>query len=213
LPYLAPDYLRQEISPQELEAIRRRYNLPERYLFYPAQFWPHKNHKRLIEAVGQLAARHPDLNLVLAGSAEGGIRTQTYRDTMEAAARLGIAVRILGLDYVPNDDMAALYASAEALVFPTFFGPTNIPILEAWALGIPVITSRIRGVTEQVGDAGLLADPLQADEIADAIERIWSNPALRLELIERGRRRLALYDTPQFDARLARILERIEGMA
>jgi glycosyltransferase involved in cell wall biosynthesis len=206
LPYLPPDYLRQSISADEWQAVRKRYALPNRYLFYPAQFWPHKNHRRLVEAVGMLAAAHDDMHLVLVGSASGRLRAAAYSSMRQAAERMGVTARIHNLGYVPNADMAALYAGAVALVFPTFFGPTNIPVLEAWALGIPVITSRIRGVTEQVGDAGLLADPTAPQDIAAAIARVWTDATLRATLAARGRARLSLYDAPQFDARLADIL-------
>ena len=82
---------------------------------------------------------------------------------MNTARELKVDRQIRHLGYVPANDMAALYANAEALVMPTFFGPTNIPILEAWGLGCPVITSDIRALREQAGDAALLADPNSAD--------------------------------------------------
>ena len=210
LPFLPPDYLRQPVTPRERNAVRQRYQLPQRYLFYPAQFWPHKNHLRLVEAIKEVVARHPDLHLVLAGSTTGSLRAATFATVRQMADQLGIAARIRSLGYVPNADMGALYAESVSLVFPTFFGPTNIPIIEAWALGVPVVTSRIRGVTEQVGDAGLLADPKDVQDIARAIERIWTDDALRKSLAERGREKLARYDVPQFDSQLADILDRLE---
>ena len=209
LPYLPPDYLRHSITKEERDGVRRRHKLPPRYLFYPAQFWPHKNHQRLIEAVASLAGEHADLHLVLAGSARGNARAAACAAALQTADRRGIASRIHNLGYVPNVDMAALYAEAVALVFPTFFGPTNIPILEAWALGVPVMTSRIRGVTEQVGDAAVLANPSDTSEIAAAIEHLWTDAVLRADLIQSGREKLAMYDVPQFDSRLDAIIDRI----
>ena len=208
LPFLPPDYLQRQVSPDERKAVRQRYGLPQRYLFYPAQFWPHKNHKRLVEAVARLAPRHGDLQLVLAGTAAGRLRESTQRDALEVAARQGIESRIHLLGYVPNADMAPLYAEAEALVFPTFFGPTNIPILEAWAHGCPVVTSAIRGIREQVGEAALLADPNNAESIADSVERVWTDAALRSRLARLGTERLGQYGHRAFDARLASILRR-----
>lgn len=210
LPYLSPNYLRSSVTEAERAAVRKRYKLPERYLFYPAQFWPHKNHARLVTAIGSLTARHRDIALVLVGSAGGDIRAATYENICQLIRQMGIASNVHHLGYVPDGDMAALYTGADALVFPTFFGPTNIPILEAWALGLPVMTSRIRGIVEQVGDAALLADPSDASEIAEVIERLWIDSALRSDLVRRGRERLSLYDTAQFDARLDAILNRME---
>jgi len=96
---------------------------------------------------------------------------------------------------VPDEDMSGLYAGAVALVIPLFLAIANIPILEAWAFSCPVLTSDIRGVREQVGDAGLLVDPYSVEAIAGGIYRLWTDEALCGELAEQGRRRLANYST------------------
>ena len=87
---------------------------------------------------------------------------------------------------------------------PTFFGPTNIPVLEAWAFGCPVLTSDIRGVREQVGDAALLADPTSVEAIADGIHRLWTDRELGHTLSNLGRRRLAAYTPEDYLRRLMR---------
>jgi len=92
------------------------------------------------------------------------------------------------------------------LVMPTFFGPTNIPVLEAWAFGCPVLTSDIRGVREQVGDAALLADPTSVEAIADGIHRLWTDPELGRTLSDLGRRRLAAYTPEDYLRRLIEII-------
>jgi len=111
------------------------------------------------------------------------------------------------LGYVPDEDMASLYAEATGLVMPTFFGPTNIPILEAWAFGCPVITSDIRGVQEQVGDAGLLVDIRSVEAIAAGMLRVWRDDLLREELAKRGRRRLESYSPEEFQRRLSDVVQ------
>jgi glycosyltransferase involved in cell wall biosynthesis len=118
------------------------------------------------------------------------------------AERCGVADQIHVLGFVNDDELAALYAGARALVMPTFFGPTNIPLLEAWALGCPVLTSDIPGVREQMGDAALLVDPRRVDLIADGIRRLWTDDALRTSLAHRGAQRLALYGPADFRTRL-----------
>lgn len=207
LPYVPPPYLWNEVSPEERTRARIAYELPERYLFYPAQLWPHKNHVRLVQAIGLLKdTRKFEVHLVLSGSASGGIRTQVRRDMMREAQRLGVAAQIHYLGYVPNNDMSALYAGAVGLVMPTFFGPTNIPIREAWLLGCPILTSDIRGIREQVGDAGLLVDPSSVEALADGIRRIWEDERLRADLSGRGKQRLAAYGLKEFRASLAAII-------
>jgi glycosyltransferase involved in cell wall biosynthesis len=117
---------------------------------------------------------------------------------------LGEQVRFLG--YVPDEDLFPLYGLALALVMPTFFGPTNIPNLEAWSLGCPLITSDVRGLHEYVGDAGVLVDPRDDRSIAEGIWRVHADPELRLRLAERGREKVAAWTPRDFVARLRAVL-------
>ena len=94
-----------------------------------------------------------------------------------------------------------------ALVIPTFFGPSNVPSLEAWSLDCPVITSNVRGLPEQVGDAELLIDPRDENSIADAVWQIYSNVSLRQTLVECGRRKIAVWTPHDFAARLNHFAE------
>jgi glycosyltransferase involved in cell wall biosynthesis len=126
---------------------------------------------------------------------------------MSVAHEWGVAEQIRYLGYVPDEDMSAMYAGAAALVMPTFFGPTNIPVLEAWAFGCPVLTSDIRGIREQVGDAAVLADPRSVEAIAEGIERLWTDDGLRRRLVERGRQRLSAYTPEDYRRRLIDIVE------
>jgi glycosyltransferase involved in cell wall biosynthesis len=209
LPFLPAAKAARAIDAQDVKRVRARYELPQRFLFYPAQLWPHKNHIRVVEALGLLEySERLDIPLVLVGSAAGAIRKNARRNLARRAEELGIAGRIRHLGYVPDADIAPLYAAAEALVMPTYFGPTNIPILEAWAQGCPVITSDIRGVREQAGDAALLADPDSTEELASCIKRIWLDKGLAADLATRGRKRVGSYTRLDFSDRLAHILDR-----
>ncbi len=207
LPFLPAWYLADDISESERRRVRMVYDLPERYLFYPAQFWPHKNHLRIVQALGLLKQEHRlRIPVVLCGSNAGGIREQTFHETMSLSCQLGIGKDIHYFGYVPDEDMSAMYAEAEALVMPTFFGPTNIPILEAWAFGCPVLTSDIRGIREQVNDAAILVDPRSVDAIADGIYQLWIDESLTRRLADLGRRRLASYTADDYRQRLLAIL-------
>ncbi|MBM3801341.1 MAG: glycosyltransferase [Acidimicrobiia bacterium] len=90
---------------------------------------------------------------------------------------------------------------------PTFFGPTNIPVLEAWALGCPVLSSDIRGIREQVGGAGLLVNPRDPDAIAQGLLTLWTDAAERQRCIEAGRQRFAGYSAGDFARRLTAAIE------
>ena len=155
------------------------------YLFYPAQFWAHKNHVNLLHALRLL---HDDYGLqyqlVFAGADHGN--ESTVREVV-AELRLGGHVRFLG--FVPQDDLVALYRGAEALTYVTFFGPDNLPPLEAYALGCPVVASDVPGAAEQLGAGALLVRPDSPREIAQAIKRLRDDTALRDRMRAEGRRR------------------------
>jgi glycosyltransferase involved in cell wall biosynthesis len=201
LPYVAPAYMHAGIPPPGFDG---RYRLPGQFLFYPAQFWEHKNHLRLLEAMAMLRPELPDLHLVLAGSPKNA-----YHRVREATTQLGLSDRVLVLGYVPDEDMPELYRRALALVMPTFFGPTNIPPLEAMAVGCPMAVSNIYAMPEQVGDAALLFDPRSADGIAASIRRLASEPDLRHRLATAGRERAQQWGQSQFNARFGAIIESI----
>jgi glycosyltransferase involved in cell wall biosynthesis len=207
LPFLPAYYLATDISQSERQRVRTAYHLPERYLFYPAQFWPHKNHTRIVQALGLLKQEHGlKMPVVFCGSYDGEIRERTFREVMALRSQLGLEAEILYLGRAPDGDMSGLYAGAAALVMPTYFGPTNIPVLEAWAFGCPVITSDIRGIREQVGDAALLVDPTSVEAIADGIYRLWTDRELGRTLSDLGRRRLAAYTPKDYLCRLVEII-------
>jgi glycosyltransferase involved in cell wall biosynthesis len=147
-----------------------------------------------------------EVHVVLCGTHSGALRTRVYRDMMQEAERLRVGNRLHYLGYVPNEAMSALYAEAAGLVMPTFFGPTNIPVMEAWLFGCPVMTSNIRGIREQVGDAGLLVDPRSVEAIADGMSRLWEDSGLRTELAQRGSRRVTQYTLQDFTAKLTAIM-------
>ena len=207
LPFLPACYLQEEISQEERKRVRAMHGLPERYLFYPAQFWPHKNHKRIVEALALLRDRGTRVDVVFCGSHTGDILKRTHREVMRLASSLGIEDNIHYRGYVGDEDMSGLYAEAAALVMPTFFGPTNIPVLEAWSLGCPVITSGIRGIREQVQDAAILVDPRSVESIAEGISKIWMDEHLAKDLVRRGQDRLATYTPDDYRKRLIDILE------
>ncbi len=202
LPYIAPSYIYDYAGANDA-TVRARYYLPEKFLFYPAQFYQHKNHGTLLDALARMRATHPGVKLALVGARE----RNGYDEVRRRVDKLGLHDNVLFLGYAPDGDMAALYSTARALVMPTFFGPTNIPQLEAFALGCPVATSRIYGIPEQVGDAALLFDPSSADEILDAMVRLWTDDALCAELARRGRRHAAAWGPPQFQERFREIIE------
>ena len=207
LPFVPPPHITVADPDEQVRQVRKKFSLPERYFFYPAQFWPHKNHEGIIRAIGLLRARgRQDIFVVFCGSHDGPAFASTHRVVMRLSADLGVSRQLTTLPYVPDALMPGLYLGSAGLVMPTFFGPTNIPILEAWRLGRPVITSDIRGIRRQAGDAALLVDASSPEDLADAMQRLWDDGSLALRLVEAGRQRDASWTADDFAARLREIL-------
>jgi glycosyltransferase involved in cell wall biosynthesis len=201
LPFVAPRYLHDGASDEPLS-----FATPPKFLFYPAQFWTHKNHERLLRALAAAKSQAQDIFLVLVGS-----KKNNYARIEALIGELGLDENVVNLGYVENRHMGALYRRARALVMPTFFGPTNIPPLEAFACGCPVAAADVYGMREQVGNAGLLFNPSSVDEIADALIRLWNDDDLHAELVRKSRAAAERWGAVQFGARLLEIVESVRG--
>ena len=203
----------------EIQAVRARLQLPEKFLFYPAQFWAHKNHLRLIEAFREVAAEVPDVNLVLTGKPRpiGHARRRSkaarsspeYQAAMSAIEKFGLNERVLHLGYVEQDDLQAIYRLATALVMPSLFESVSIPIYEAFQVGTPVVASNVLAIPEQVGDAGLLFDPTSVHSIKEAILKILKDPQAARLLAKKGQYRMSEMTPERFGAQLEGLLQEL----
>ena len=202
LPYVAPLYLDKEKS--HLNTLQ--YDLPPKFFFYPAQFWKHKNHEILIRAIESVLHKIPDMKMVFAGSPKNN-----YEEVKTIVSKLSLSDHIIFIGYIPDQDMASIYRRARALVMPTYFGPTNIPPLEAFSSGCPVAISGIYGIPEQVGNAALLFNPSNRIEIADVLYRLWTDDNLCNELSQRGLQQYKLWNQHHFNERFLAIMEYITG--
>jgi len=165
-----------------VENITEKYHLPKRFLFYPAHFWHHKNHIRLIKSLKLIQQTHrAKIYLILVGYPK-----ESYEKVLNLINKLNMNDQIIHLGYVSDEDLVALYKKAVALVFPSLFGPTNIPPLEAMVLGTPLLCSNVLSMPEQVGDAGLLFDPNNIKDMAKKIYKIWIDNNLTKRLIQKG---------------------------
>jgi glycosyltransferase involved in cell wall biosynthesis len=162
-----------------------------RYLFYPAQFWAHKNHATLLEAVAVLSRDGGEpYELALVGSDKGQLD-----HAVSVARTAGVSELVHFLGFVETEDVVALYQHAHALTYVSFFGPENLPPLEAFALSCPVVAVDIPGAREQLGDAALLVPPVDATALAGAVRQL-EDPLLRARQVERGGLRAARF-TPE----------------
>jgi glycosyltransferase involved in cell wall biosynthesis len=154
-----------------------------RFFFYPANFWPHKNHEVLLIAlqIYRNRAGAAAWDLVLTGGDDPRRRT-----LQELAVALGIDDHVFFNGHVSEEELAHLFSSGSALVFPSLHEGFGIPPLEAMKLGIPVVTSDAGSLREVVGDAGLLIDPRKPSQLAEAMGKLASSEQLQADLRCRG---------------------------
>ncbi|MBN1995828.1 MAG: glycosyltransferase family 4 protein [Anaerolineae bacterium] len=182
----------QPLEQTTLAQIKTRYNLPPDYFFYPAASFPNKNHCRLLQAFHKLTLSYPKLKLVLTGMAN-----TAEADLQKIISDLDLRAKVLQLGYVPYHHLPYLYAQATALVFPSLFEGYGIPVLEAMAIGCPVICSNTTSLPELVGEAALMVNPMDVEALTEAMRRILQDEMLRQRLVEKGRQQVAKFSWPQ----------------
>lgn len=185
IPYIPPGYVYdfKDMKADEAENILKKYNLPDNFIFYPAQFWYHKNHLRLIKALQIIKEeKHTEVKLVLTGNP--GANNDNFRKVMDLVKGAKMESQIFHLGYVDDKEIVALYKKSTALVFPTLLEPTNIPPLEALVLGKPVLCSFFLENKKQVGNAGVFYDPFSERDMAEKIYQFWNNEELKKRLVE-----------------------------
>ncbi|GDX36829.1 hypothetical protein LBMAG18_13400 [Alphaproteobacteria bacterium] len=158
--------------------------IKNKYFFYPAQFWPHKNHIAILNAFKILIEKNEDFKnfkIVFTGSDKGN---QKY--IKEKTKEIGLENYVNFLGFVSKEQIIALYQNAFALIYPSMFGPDNIPPLEAMALKCPVISSNARGMEEQLQNCALFFNPLDSKDLVNRILELYNNPKLADELVIKG---------------------------
>ncbi len=177
----------------------------EPFALYPAQMWAHKNHLTLLRAWKNLRRRKGwSMKLVLPGHDYGN---GSY--LKQEAKKLGVEDLVEFPGFMPREALLDLYRRATLMVYPSLFGPENLPPLEAFALGCPVIASAIPGAEEQLGDAALLVDPLDDAAWAEAISRLADDSELQNLLIRKGNARALSFSGEDFARRILAMLDEI----
>lgn len=188
--YLAADPLFQRLHDDAcLDVVRARYGTGERFMLFAGSLKPTKNLRAVIEAYGRLrradAVRH---RLVLVGD-----KAWLMDDVFAAARETGYANDLIFTGYVPAADLVALYNAADLFVHPSLFEGFGLPVLEAMACGAPVVTSNTSAVPEVVGDAAVMVNPRDVEELAGAMARVLNDDALRARLSAAGLERAATF--------------------
>ena len=186
-------------SKSELENIRKKYNLPQNYILYLGTIEPRKNIERIVKSFKRYKQEiNDDLKLVIVGK-----KGWKYDNIMKLIESMGTDIIITG--YIDEEDKVPIYKLAQIFVFPSLYEGFGMPILEAMASGTPVITSNISSMPEVAGNAGILVDPFDENEIFGAYKKILSDEKLKKEMVQRG-----LEQTKKFEwKKSVEILEKI----
>lgn len=189
---------------------RQAYGFEGDYVFYPAQFWAHKNHVYLLQALHLLAQQHGvRLHAVFAGGDAGG----TQGHVRALAHSLGLQDRIHFAGFVPDQDMPQLYRQALAMVMPTYFGPTNLPPLEALHLGTPVVYPRPLAVASGLQDVVRCIELDNPQSLVDVLLSLVRDKAAGVPLLDAHAARAVLAKLDDDEARLAVLESVLAGFA
>jgi glycosyltransferase involved in cell wall biosynthesis len=166
------------------QAVRDRHGVDGPFILFVSTIEPRKNVPTLLRAAWQLVECYKeDVRVVLAGG-----KGWLYEDVFAVVDELKMDSRVHFVGRVPSEDLLYLYNAAEMLAHPAFYEGFGLPPLEAMACGLPVIVSNVASLPEVVGDAGLLIDPHEVDELTVSMWRLLNDSELRQEMREKGLR-------------------------
>lgn len=189
--YLAPSEIYKKLEDKEkIEDVKKKYGITKKYLLFVGTIEPRKNIIRLIDAFILIKNKIPELQLVICGQI-GWKSKIFYKKMAEIPEKITKDIILTG--YVPIYEMPYLYNGCEVFVYPSLYEGFGLPVIEAMACGVPVITSNISSLPEVAGNAGILVNPYNIEEIVYAIEKILTNVELRNELINKGLERAKLF--------------------
>ncbi|HKH71797.1 MAG TPA: glycosyltransferase family 1 protein, partial [Vicinamibacterales bacterium] len=199
------DRLGEPLRDEEIGQVRERYQLNDPFVLYAGNIKPHKNLERLIEAFHMLRRGGLEqVKLLIIGD-----EVSQYATLRRAVHRHKLHKHVRFFGFVPDKTLAALYRLASVFVFPSLYEGFGLPPLEAMASGTPVITSNVSSLPEVVGDAALLIDPYDSAEIANAVRRVLTEPALAADLRQRGLARVKDFSWERSVARVRDIYQEV----
>jgi len=177
-PFEIPNYLKKS----KVIEIYKKYQLPKKkFIFYPAQFWEHKNHLNLIKAFNLIQKKIDNINLVLVGTEKNNLLK-----IRKKISNLNLSKKVFILGYVHERDMFSFYKKALMTSFVSFCGPTNIPPLESIFAGCPLLCSNVYGMKKQLGNGAIYVNPHSYKDIYKKMLIIIQNNNIRKKIIKNG---------------------------
>lgn len=167
---------------QALKAIQSKYNLHDPYFFYIGTIFPRRNVPILIKAFKQVVAKHKEAKLLIVGQNH----LMPKINLLKMVDELGLMNHIIWKTYVPEEDLVPLYCAAWGLVYPSTYEGFGLPVLEAMACGVPVITTWYSSIPEVAGDAAMYINPYNLNELAQGMIDLLEDNRLRAQMREKG---------------------------
>jgi glycosyltransferase involved in cell wall biosynthesis len=187
------------------KVLSETYGLKFPFALFLGTLEPRKNIPNLLRAFAVVQERIPH-DLVLVGQ-----KGWKWEPIFEEMKKLNIESRVRWVGYVPDQERVLFYNGADFLVYPSWYEGFGMPLLEAMQCGCPVIASRVSAMPEVVGQAGLLVDPGNTEDLSEALLRLANEPGLREELIEAGRIRSANFSWEDSARLTLNVFEKIIG--
>ena len=182
---LGPSITPESVDDALLDEVTSCYNVPDSFALFPARTWPHKNHRRLVDALAYVRETHDEtVPLVCTGN-----RNTRLVDPEHTVENLDANQGVYDLGYVEVSHLRALYHLSDLLVYPTLYEGGGLPVLEAWGFDTPVVCSDIPPLRETGGDAVAYVDPTSVEDIGDTIHEVWTDRSRRQQLVKRARDR------------------------
>ncbi|MBO5622668.1 MAG: glycosyltransferase [Butyrivibrio sp.] len=190
------------------EEEKPKFELPEKYFFYPAQFWPHKNHICIVKAVSYLRKeKNIDAHVILTGSDKGN---KSYIQKM--VKELGVEDLIHFAGFVSYEEMKFIYTHAAGTIFASLMGPNNIPPIEAVYLDCPLMITDIPGHVEQMGDGIMYFNGYKPNELAAHMEKLLTDAYARDEALRRQLIKKKEFESYDYASGIISMLEEFELM-
>jgi glycosyltransferase involved in cell wall biosynthesis len=176
-------------SNDPLTETRNKYGLPEKFILFVGTIEPRKNLKRLIEAFYEFRKDASNQHaLIIAGG-----RGWQYSEIFKSVEKLGLDKHVIFLDYIPEQDLPLIYNAADLFVYPSLYEGFGLPVLEAMACGVPVVTSDTSSLPEITQDAAVLVHPLDTHALAKAMENVLKDRDLMLKMRDKGLKRASQF--------------------
>ena len=175
------EIFKKDASKEECEKLRHKLNLHAKYILNISNMKAHKNIETLIEAYSKLRKKGIEQKLLLAGG-----KKERVKELQVYAEQFNVAEDIIFIQNIDFEDLPVLYRICDVFVFPSLYEGFGLPLVEAMASGVPVVTSNVSSMPEVVGNAGITIEPSNADSLAEAIEKVISDNKLRENMIKTG---------------------------